>query len=141
MSDILSEISTLIIEGDFSEMAAKTNAALEEGLEADKILNNGLMPGMDHIGIEFKAGNMLVPEIFRSARTMQEAKFYVIEGDMRYNAKICLQAVDLKIHLRNVVLTQGINNSYHFEDDKGKVNMYSRATLTSLTLTPVYDNE
>jgi len=73
MSDILSEISTLIMEGDFSEMAAKTNAALDEGLGADEILNNGLMPGMDHVGVEFKAGNMFVPEVLRSAKAMQES--------------------------------------------------------------------
>ena len=73
MSDILSTISTLVIEGNFSDMVAKTNAALEEGLGADKILNDGLMPGMDHVGVEFKAGNMFVPEVLRSAKAMQEA--------------------------------------------------------------------
>jgi 5-methyltetrahydrofolate--homocysteine methyltransferase len=73
MSDILSEISTLVIEGNFNEMAEKTNAALEEDLGPEKILNNGLMPGMDHVGVEFKAGNMFVPEVLRSAKAMQEA--------------------------------------------------------------------
>ena len=73
MSDILSEISTLVIEGNFSDMAAKTNAALDEDLGPEEILNNGLMPGMDHVGVEFKAGNMFVPEVLRSAKTMQEA--------------------------------------------------------------------
>ena len=73
MSNILSDISTLIIEGNFGDMVGKTNAALEEGLGADEILNKGLMPGMDHVGVEFKAGNMFVPEVLRSAKTMQEA--------------------------------------------------------------------
>ena len=73
MSNILSDISTLIIEGNFGDMVGKTNAALEEGLGADEILNKGLMPGMDHVGVEFKAGNMFVPEVLRSAKAMQEA--------------------------------------------------------------------
>ena len=73
MSDILSTISTFVIEGNFVDMVDKTNAALEEGLGADEILNNGLMPGMDHVGVEFKAGNMFVPEVLRSAKAMQEA--------------------------------------------------------------------
>lgn len=73
MSEILSTISTLVIEGNFAEMVDKTNAALEEGLGAEEILNNGLMPGMDHVGVEFKAGNMFVPEVLRSAKAMQEA--------------------------------------------------------------------
>jgi len=71
MSDVLSEISTLIIEGNFDDMPDKTNQAVEEGLEATEILNNGLMPGMDHVGVEFKAGNMFVPEVLRSAKAMQ----------------------------------------------------------------------
>jgi 5-methyltetrahydrofolate--homocysteine methyltransferase len=54
-------------------MPDKTNAAVEEGLSAEEILNNGLMPGMDHVGVEFKAGNMFVPEVLRSAKAMQAA--------------------------------------------------------------------
>ncbi len=73
MSNILSDISTLIIEGNFGDMVGKTNAALEEGLGADEILTKGLMLGMDHVGVEFKAGNMFVPEVLRSAKAMQEA--------------------------------------------------------------------
>lgn len=73
MSEVLSEMSTLVIEGNFSEMPEKTNAALEEGLSAEEILNKGLMPGMDHVGVEFKAGNMFVPEVLRSAKAMQES--------------------------------------------------------------------
>ncbi len=73
MSDILSTISTMIIEGNFVDIMDKTNAALEEGLGADELLNNGLMPGMDHVGVEFKAGNMFVPEVLRSAKAMQES--------------------------------------------------------------------
>ena len=73
MSDILSTISTMVIEGNFVDMVDKTNAALKEGLGSEEILNNGLMPGMDHVGVEFKAGNMFVPEVLRSAKAMQES--------------------------------------------------------------------
>lgn len=73
MSEILSEITAIIIDGDFREMGDKTNAAIAEGIEAKTILNEGLMPGMDHVGIEFKAGNLFVPEVLRSAKSMQEA--------------------------------------------------------------------
>jgi 5-methyltetrahydrofolate--homocysteine methyltransferase len=73
MSDILSAISTMVIEGNFADVVESTNQALEEGLSAEEILNKGLMPGMDHVGVEFKAGNMFVPEVLRSAKAMQEA--------------------------------------------------------------------
>lgn len=73
MSDTLSNISTMIIEGNFVDMVDITKQALEENLEPVQILNNGLMPGMDHVGVEFKAGNMFVPEVLRSAKAMQES--------------------------------------------------------------------
>jgi len=71
MSEILEKISTAIIEGDFDEIRYLTEDALDEGQSAEEILNKGLMPGMDYVGLEFKAGNMFVPEVLRSAKTMQ----------------------------------------------------------------------
>jgi 5-methyltetrahydrofolate--homocysteine methyltransferase len=71
MSDILEKISKAVIEGDEDEIANLTEDALDEGLSAKEILNGGLMPGMDHVGVEFKAGRMFVPEVLLSARTMK----------------------------------------------------------------------
>ena len=71
MSEILSAMSTMVIEGNFPNMVDITKQTLEEGLNPEQILNNGLMPGMDHVGVEFKAGNMFVPEVLRSAKAMQ----------------------------------------------------------------------
>ena len=73
MSEILSAISTMVIEGNFGDILESTKQALDEGLDAEEILNKGLMPGMDHVGVEFKAGNMFVPEVLRSAKAMQES--------------------------------------------------------------------
>jgi 5-methyltetrahydrofolate--homocysteine methyltransferase len=71
MSGILEEISTAVIEGQLDDIQDLTDDALDEGLTAEEILNKGLMPGMDYVGVEFKAGNMFVPEVLRSAKTMQ----------------------------------------------------------------------
>jgi 5-methyltetrahydrofolate--homocysteine methyltransferase len=70
MSEILSDISTAIIEGNLDDMKDLTQDALDQGLDPKEVLDNGLMPGMDHVGVEFKAGNMFVPEVLRSARSM-----------------------------------------------------------------------
>lgn len=71
MSEILSELSTAVIEGNMDDIEELTRDALDDGLDAKQILDKGLMPGMDHVGVEFKAGNMFVPEVLRSARAMQ----------------------------------------------------------------------
>ena len=73
MSEILEQISAAVIEGNLDNIVDLTEDALDEDLSAEEILNKGLMPGMDYVGVEFKAGNMFVPEVLRSARTMQNA--------------------------------------------------------------------
>jgi 5-methyltetrahydrofolate--homocysteine methyltransferase len=73
MSENLSEITSLLIEGNFGSMAEVTVEALDSGIPAIDILNQGLMPGMDHIGVEFKAGRVFVPEVLRSAKAMQKS--------------------------------------------------------------------
>jgi len=102
MSEILSTISTLVIEGNFADMVDKTNAALDEGLGAEEILNNGLMPGMDHVGVEFKAGNMFVPEVLRSAKAMQESMNIIrpllAEAEAETSGKVLLGTVKGDLH-------------------------------------------
>jgi 5-methyltetrahydrofolate--homocysteine methyltransferase len=73
MSEILEQISTAVIEGDLDEIEDLTEDALDDDISAEDILSKGLMAGMDYVGVEFKAGNMFVPEVLRSARTMQSS--------------------------------------------------------------------
>jgi 5-methyltetrahydrofolate--homocysteine methyltransferase len=73
MSEILSRISQAIIEGNVDDMVDLAEEALDDGIPAQEVLDKGLMAGMDYVGVEFKAGNMFVPEVLRSARAMQTA--------------------------------------------------------------------
>ncbi len=102
MSEILSTISTMVIEGNFADMVNITKQALEDGLSAEEILNNGLMTGMDHVGVEFKAGNMFVPEVLRSAKAMQEAMNIVrpllVESGAKTTGKVLLGTVKGDLH-------------------------------------------
>ncbi len=73
MSEQFSELSKSVIEGNLDEIVELTQDALDDGFSAKDILDKGLMPGMDYVGVEFKAGNMFVPEVLRSARAMQSS--------------------------------------------------------------------
>ena len=102
MSEILSEISAAVIDGNLDNIVDLTEDALNEGLDAQEILNNGLMPGMDHVGVEFKAGNMFVPEVLRSARTMQSSmdilKPLLAESGVKMVGKVLLGTVKGDLH-------------------------------------------
>jgi len=102
MSEILEQISTTVIEGNLDEIEDLTEDALDDGISAEDILNNGLMPGMDHVGAEFKAGNMFVPGVLRSARTMQSAmdilKPLLAESGVEMVGKVLLGTVKGDLH-------------------------------------------
>ncbi|MEJ2748772.1 MAG: corrinoid protein [Anaerolineae bacterium] len=102
MSNILSEMATAVIEGNMGDITDMTDDALDDGLSAKEILDNGLMPGMDHVGVEFKAGNMFVPEVLRSARTMQAAmdilKPLLAESGEKMVGKILIGTVKGDMH-------------------------------------------
>jgi 5-methyltetrahydrofolate--homocysteine methyltransferase len=73
MGDVLSVISSTIIEGKKDDIGQLTQQALNEGLNAKQILDDGLMKGMEIVGVRFKTGDMFVPEVMRCARTMLNA--------------------------------------------------------------------
>jgi 5-methyltetrahydrofolate--homocysteine methyltransferase len=102
MSEILSDLSTAVIEGNLDDIEDLTQDALDEGLDAKQILDQGLMPGMDHVGVEFKAGNMFVPEVLRSARAMQASmtllKPLLAESGAKMTGKVLLGTVKGDLH-------------------------------------------
>ena len=102
MSEILTAISTTVIQGKKDEIADLTQRALDEGLDAQDILNDGLMPGMNHVGVEFRAGKMFVPEVLRSARAMQRSmdilKPLLIETGTAMVGKILIGTVKGDLH-------------------------------------------
>jgi len=102
MSEILQEISTTVIEGGLDDIVDLTEDALDAGLSAQQILDGGLMAGMDYVGVEFKAGNMFVPEVLRSARTMQSSmdilKPLLAESGVQMVGKVLLGTVRGDLH-------------------------------------------
>ena len=73
MSRLLEKMSTAILEGDADKMPKLVEKALGEGVSAKEILENGLLVGMQEVGVRFKAGDMFVPEVLMSAEAMQAA--------------------------------------------------------------------
>lgn len=70
MTEILSDLAQYIIAGDAANVQALTEKAIEAGLTPADILNNGLIAGMNVVGVRFKANDMFVPEVLIAARAM-----------------------------------------------------------------------
>jgi 5-methyltetrahydrofolate--homocysteine methyltransferase len=70
MSELYEKLSTVVLEGDSEASPGLVQKALDEGLSAFDILQNGLVVGMGEVGARFKRGDMFVPEVLMSAEAM-----------------------------------------------------------------------
>ena len=70
MSQPFGKISEVLISGNIEEVERLTRQALGEGVRPEEVLQKGLLPGMDVVGQRFKACEMFIPEVLRSAKTM-----------------------------------------------------------------------
>lgn len=68
--DLYEEISAGVQKGDAVEVKALVEKALAQDLPVDKVLNKGLIAGMNVIGERFKAMDIFIPEVLVSARAM-----------------------------------------------------------------------
>jgi 5-methyltetrahydrofolate--homocysteine methyltransferase len=69
----LKALADAIIKGDQNTAVEITKAALDEGISAKSVLNDGLMAGMDVVGVRFKKNEVYIPEVLISARAMKSA--------------------------------------------------------------------
>ncbi len=70
---LLEEISTLLQRGRANEIKVAVQKALDSGIDAKTVLEQGLMAGMDIIGGKFKRNEVYVPEVLIAARAMNAA--------------------------------------------------------------------
>jgi 5-methyltetrahydrofolate--homocysteine methyltransferase len=69
----LKALADAIIKGDQNTAVTITRAALKEGIPAERVLNEGLIAGMDVIGVRFKKNEVYIPEVLIAARAMKSA--------------------------------------------------------------------
>ncbi len=67
----LSKVRDALVNGKADEVRDMVKKALDEGQEVEKILNEGLIAGMDIVGEKFKRNEFYVPEMLIAARAMK----------------------------------------------------------------------
>jgi methanogenic corrinoid protein MtbC1 len=81
------------------ELAKK---ALEEGLSAKAILSEGLMVGMQKIGVKFRDNKVFVPDVLMAAKAMNAAmehlKPYFASGEVQRKGTIIMGTVKGDLH-------------------------------------------
>ncbi|MBD3385204.1 cobalamin-binding protein [candidate division KSB1 bacterium] len=68
---ILEELADNIIKGQAPKVEELTLKALDDGANPEKVLQEGLIAGMNVVGTKFKANEFYVPEVLIAARAMK----------------------------------------------------------------------
>lgn len=99
---ILQEISEKLQQGKTKDIKVLVPQALEEGVPAKDILNEGLLAGMSVIGVKFKNNEVFVPEVLIAARAMKTGteilKPYLVSADVQPAGKVVLGTVRGDFH-------------------------------------------
>ncbi len=66
----LKELSEALFRGDISKVKEITQRALQEKVEPKEILEQGLIKGMEVVGVKFKNNEIFLPEVLLASQAM-----------------------------------------------------------------------
>ncbi len=99
---IYNEISENLQKGKAKVVKELVAKAIEDGLPAGQILNEGLVSGMNILGEKFKNNEIYVPEVLVAARAMnagmQLLKPILIEDGVQASGRVCIGTVQGDLH-------------------------------------------
>lgn len=91
-----------VIKGDIKTAVAETQKALDGGQPIQSIIDDGLISAMDDVGERFSKGQIFVPQMLRSAKTMQECMKLIQphfkEGEVTAKGKVVIGTVKGDLH-------------------------------------------
>lgn len=102
MENLVKEVYSAVLNGNASEVKEKVQLALDNGTEAETILNSGLIAAMKEVGQLFEDGEYFVPEMLISARAMQSGMIilrpHLIAQDIKPIGKVVIGTVKGDLH-------------------------------------------
>ena len=99
---VLAQLSQALCRGQRKKVLELCGIALEQGIDARRILDDGLVAGMTKLGDDFSAGCAFVPEMLMAARCMTAAtellKPRLVSGSSKAAGRVCLGTVKGDMH-------------------------------------------
>ena len=100
--ELLNEISGFLQKGRAKNVVELVQKALDEGIGAKTILEEGLLSGMNIIGDKFKKNEVYVPEVLIAARAMNAGteilKPFLAESGFKASGKAVIGTVKGDLH-------------------------------------------
>ena len=99
---ILQDNSLKLQAGKAKDVKALVQQAIDEGIPAKQILEEGLLSGMNVIGEKFKNNEVFVPEVLVAARAMNMGvnliKPLLADAGVKATGKVCIGTVKGDLH-------------------------------------------
>tara|TARA_Y100000588_G_scaffold80823_1_gene84937 strand:+ start:462 stop:1226 length:765 start_codon:yes stop_codon:yes gene_type:complete len=73
----MQDMAAALIDGDNDTVDQLTREALDEGIEALEVMDDGLIAGMGIVGIKFRENIIFVPEVLACARAMKAGMAHI----------------------------------------------------------------
>lgn len=100
--EIFDQISQNLQAGKAKIVKELVQQAIDEGLPAQQILEEGLLSGMNVIGEKFKNNEIFVPEVLVAARAMNMGagllKPLLAQGEAQSSGRVCIGTVKGDLH-------------------------------------------
>ena len=99
---VLNDISSWLQQGRAPKVKACVQQALDEGIPAGEILEQGLLQGMNIIGEKFKNNEVFVPEVLVAARAMTKGieilRPHLVEDGVEHKGTVVIGTVKGDLH-------------------------------------------
>jgi corrinoid protein of di/trimethylamine methyltransferase len=102
MTDILETIREMVVGGKFKDIEEQVQRAVDSGTDLNRLINDALISAMDIVGKRFADGDIYVPEMLVSAKTMKQGldiiKPLLTSGEAEYRGTIVMGTVKGDLH-------------------------------------------
>lgn len=99
---LIENLKTLIIEGNLAQAPRATQEALQAGVDLQQIIDQGLIKAMEVVGERFSSGELYIPEMLLSAKTMQASlnvlRPMIADMGIKAKAKVVFGTVQGDVH-------------------------------------------
>jgi len=102
ITSLIEQLKLSVIEGRIAEAPKITQKAIEAGIDLQQIVDQGLIVAMDRIGERFTSGDLFIPEMLLSARTMESSmnvlRPLIVGSQIKPKAVVVFGTVEGDVH-------------------------------------------
>ncbi len=99
---LIEKLKNMVIEGNLEQAPRVTQEALQSGVDPQQIIDQALIAAMDEVGEKFSCGDLFIPEMLLSAKTMERAlavlRPLIAERGLKAKAMVVFGTVEGDVH-------------------------------------------